>query len=266
MLMEYLNRASRFIPEPTLISHKGQNGKICVIGGSIDYTGAPYFASISALKMGADLAHVICPPEAAPIIKTYSPELMVHPILDIISNIKDLAHLLEKMHVLVLGPGMGRDEKKIPIFQIKRTDSFCATEENVKEVAEMLGGITICLKGPKDIISDGKFVMLCDRPGSPRRCGGQGDLLSGTMGVFLHWFDWKNPNKAANLDDKQRDSQFRVDTQISNTMLAAFAACNLVRECNKKAFGKKQMSALTTDMIEEINESMKIIFKSQPNK
>ncbi|XP_065316930.1 ATP-dependent (S)-NAD(P)H-hydrate dehydratase-like isoform X3 [Gordionus sp. m RMFG-2023] len=230
MLMEYLNRASRFIPEPTLISHKGQNGKICVIGGSIDYTGAPYFASISALKMGADLAHVICPPEAAPIIKTYSPELMVHPILDIISNIKDLAHLLEKMHVLVLGPGMGRDEKKIPIFQkiievakklnkpmiidadgihfisinphiilgyqnliltpnanefkqlysltIKRTDSFCATEENVKEVAEMLGGITICLKGPKDIISDGKFVMLCDRPGSPRRCGGQGDLLS----------------------------------------------------------------------------------------
>ena len=24
-------------------------------------------------------------------------------------------------------------------------------------------------------------------PGSPRRCGGQGDLLSGSMGLFAAW-------------------------------------------------------------------------------
>lgn len=33
-----------------------------------------------------------------------------------------------------------------------------------------------------------KYVeLVCDAAGSPRRCGGQGDILSGSMGTFLHW-------------------------------------------------------------------------------
>lgn len=31
--------------------HKGQAGRIGIIGGSLEYTGAPYFAGISALKV-----------------------------------------------------------------------------------------------------------------------------------------------------------------------------------------------------------------------
>ena len=46
------------------------------------YLGAPYFAAISALKVGADLVHVFCEKEAGTVIKTYSPELIVHPVLD----------------------------------------------------------------------------------------------------------------------------------------------------------------------------------------
>lgn len=30
-------------------------------------------------------------------------------------------------------------------------------------------------------------MLVCKVEGSPRRCGGQGDLLSGSMGVFQHW-------------------------------------------------------------------------------
>lgn len=30
-------------------------------------------------------------------------------------------------------------------------------------------------------------VLICSEPGSPRRCGGQGDLLSGSLGVFTYW-------------------------------------------------------------------------------
>lgn len=32
-------------------------------------------------------------------------------------------------------------------------------------------------------------VVHCATEGSNRRCAGQGDLLSGSMGVFLHWAD-----------------------------------------------------------------------------
>jgi len=33
-------------------------------------------------------------------------------------------------------------------------------------------------------------VLVCKEEGSARRCGGQGDLLSGSMGVFQHWTHW----------------------------------------------------------------------------
>lgn len=62
--------------------HKGEAGRIGIIGGSFEYTGAPYYAGISALKFGCDIVHIFCPQAAAIPIKCYSPELIVHPLLD----------------------------------------------------------------------------------------------------------------------------------------------------------------------------------------
>lgn len=61
--------------------YKGQAGKVAVFGGCDDYTGAPFFSSHSAALVGADLSHIVCEKLAAPIIKGYSPDLMVHPYL-----------------------------------------------------------------------------------------------------------------------------------------------------------------------------------------
>ncbi len=36
---------------PTGTNHKGQHGKVGVLGGCREYTGAPYFAAISAMKV-----------------------------------------------------------------------------------------------------------------------------------------------------------------------------------------------------------------------
>jgi ATP-dependent NAD(P)H-hydrate dehydratase len=64
-------------------------------------------------------SHVICEPQAAQVIKTYSPNLMVHPLMrqsthasssesssDIAKRVIDM---LPRLHVLVIGPGLGRD-------------------------------------------------------------------------------------------------------------------------------------------------------------
>ena len=69
------------MPRLTNELHKGQSGRIGVIGGSKEYTGAPYFASISSMRSGADLAYVLTTRDASPVIKSYSPELIVLPIL-----------------------------------------------------------------------------------------------------------------------------------------------------------------------------------------
>ena len=97
--------------------HKGQCGRVCVIGGCEDYTGAPYFSAHSAALFGADLTHVMCELNAAPVIKSYSPNLMVHPYLRESgageTPFDKIKVLLDNMHVCVVGPGLGRDKQML---------------------------------------------------------------------------------------------------------------------------------------------------------
>lgn len=103
--------------------YKGSNGKVGVIGGCFEYTGAPYYAGVSSLKSGCDLAHVFCTRSAGIPIKTYSPELIVHPTLDASdeSEILDFEEYTQRIYnksskwfgninVFIIGPGLGRDK------------------------------------------------------------------------------------------------------------------------------------------------------------
>jgi ATP-dependent NAD(P)H-hydrate dehydratase len=103
-------------------SYKGSNGKMGVVGGCLEYTGAPYYVGISALRSGCDLSHIFCTKSSSIPIKSYSPELIVHPTLDASdeSEIPDFeghselikektTKWLNSLNVLVVGPGLGRD-------------------------------------------------------------------------------------------------------------------------------------------------------------
>ena len=67
------------------------------------YTGAPYFSAITALKTGADLVHVFCEREAGQVIKSYSPELIVHPVLDTEYVMEEIDQWLPRFHCVVIG-------------------------------------------------------------------------------------------------------------------------------------------------------------------
>lgn len=72
-------------------------------------------------------SHVICTPGAANVIKTYSPNLMVHPLMrqtppssnesggatkkdeDSSAIAEEIIAMFPRLHVLVIGPGLGRD-------------------------------------------------------------------------------------------------------------------------------------------------------------
>ncbi|KAK5658864.1 hypothetical protein OQA88_1678 [Cercophora sp. LCS_1] len=124
---DILGRVRQMIPPMLDKFHKGQLGRVAVIGGSEDYTGAPYFSAMASARLGCDMSHVICTPTAAAVIKTYSPNLMVHPLMrsspsslaaSITSSSTDtdpssiasrIIAMLDRLHVLVIGPGLGRD-------------------------------------------------------------------------------------------------------------------------------------------------------------
>ena len=66
---------------------------------------------MTALRVGADLSHVFCTPEAGTAIKAYSPDIIVHPVLgggD--DEIKAVLDWLPSMDCMVIGPGMGRSK------------------------------------------------------------------------------------------------------------------------------------------------------------
>ena len=60
-------------------------------------------------------------------------------------------------------------------------------ESLASKIAHELGDIVILQKGAKDIISNGIRTEIVDTEGGLKRCGGQGDILSGNLGTFLAW-------------------------------------------------------------------------------
>jgi ATP-dependent NAD(P)H-hydrate dehydratase len=48
--MPLVKQIKRFVPTLDYNLKKGECGRIGVVGGSLEYTGAPYFAAIAALK------------------------------------------------------------------------------------------------------------------------------------------------------------------------------------------------------------------------
>jgi len=110
---DMMKKVKSVVPRLSTNMQKGQCGRIAVFGGCVMYSGAPYFAAISALKCGADLVHVFCEKESGPIIKTYSPELIVHPVLDQEYGMEEIDAWLPRLHCIVMGPGLGRNQSML---------------------------------------------------------------------------------------------------------------------------------------------------------
>jgi NAD(P)H-hydrate epimerase len=90
-------------------SHKGENGRVLVIGGG-PYTGAPTLSAMAAMKSGVDVVTVATPREN--IIAGYSPNLIVKKAGTEKISTKDvdyLSELINRNDSIVMGPGLGTD-------------------------------------------------------------------------------------------------------------------------------------------------------------
>ncbi|XP_020584635.1 ATP-dependent (S)-NAD(P)H-hydrate dehydratase [Phalaenopsis equestris] len=305
----------KITPKLDPILYKGQAGKVAVIGGCREYTGAPYFAAISALKIGADLSHIFCTKDAAAVIKCYSPELIVHPVLEESYSVRDeekaivsakvigeVKKWMERFDCIVVGPGLGRDpfllncvsdimrharDAEIPTvidgdglflvtnnMDLIKGNSLAVLTPNVNEykrlvekvlqcevndkdsskelasLARSIGGVTILRKGKADLISDGVTVNQVSIFGSPRRCGGQGDILSGSVAVFSSW-------ARHHLSTQKNESS--LQSSLNPMVLGSISGSALLRKAASLAFENKKRSTLTTDIIECLGKSLEDI-------
>lgn len=205
-------------------SHKGQSGKVTVIGGDMGMAGAVRLASEACLRAGAGLVTVISRPEHQLTVNVSRPELMFWGC-DLVDM--EVYLRLGWAQVIVLGPGLGKHDWGYNLFKaVGLSDKPCVLDADALnllsneprrqtnwvltphpgEAARLLGcsvaeieqdrfaavraiqqkyGGVVLLKGAGTVIFDGKQIVVAPVGNPGLASGGCGDVLSGIIGALM---------------------------------------------------------------------------------
>lgn len=211
-----------FMHERRADSHKGENGKVAVVGGSKTIHGAPILSALAAERSGVDLVFAAVPACHAIVARMRALNVQVHPFLGDELQREDVGSLLEllaTMDAAVIGPGLSRDPRSLAALQELMSSAPCPlvldasalqpwtlqmlagkrcvctphlgelermgiAPEKLAEVAHETG-IVLHQKGPVDRIAgpDGLHEIRGGNAGLT--VGGTGDVLAGLIGGLI---------------------------------------------------------------------------------
>lgn len=213
---------AQWLPPRHPTSHKGDHGRLVIIGGDHGTAGAIRMTGEAALRCGAGLVRVLTRIEnSAPII-TARPELMVHELTP-----QSLEESLEWADVVVIGPGLGQqawgkqalqkvenfrkpmlwDADALNLLAInpdKRHNRIltphpgeaarllnCSVAEiesdrllSARRLVKRYGGVAV-LKGAGTVVASDEALGIVDAGNAGMASGGMGDVLSGIIGALL---------------------------------------------------------------------------------
>lgn len=161
------SEVTKLIPKRSTQSHKGENGRVLIIGGSLDYFGAPILSGLGAIGSGADLAYLLVPECNFEVTRSFYPDFIVrkYPGNFVNTRMMDQVNLLlPKTDALLIGPGVSEDAEVLRAIEkvIERADCEIVLDaEAIPAIAHFgLSGhnkkITITPhRGEFDLITDG---------------------------------------------------------------------------------------------------------------
>jgi NAD(P)H-hydrate epimerase len=204
--------------------HKGDFGKVLIIGGNEGMPGAVSLAANAALRVGAGLVTVALKPQYASSSLPGLPEALIYGL----EEAKDLIPLIKKASVCLIGPGLGTDSWATQLFSLviaaqlpmvidasalrilaknpQHDDTWILTP-HPGEAAELLHspievvqknrfkaaldmqnqyGGQIVLKGVGTVIAtDEPMTYVCSAGNPGMATGGMGDVLSGVIAGLI---------------------------------------------------------------------------------
>lgn len=107
----YTRKDLERIPRRQSYSNKGTYGKILVVAGSKNMSGAAYFSAKAAYRMGAGLVRIVTPEENRQILQTLLPEAIVTTYQRNQLDGDWLTEAINWASAIVIGPGMGVSEE-----------------------------------------------------------------------------------------------------------------------------------------------------------
>lgn len=209
----------RFLKRRKNDSHKGDNGRVLIVGGSELYHGAPVYSGTAASKI-SDLVFIACPRSAAPVIKGATPDFIVHPLSSeylVPEDVSTLEDLAESCDIVLIGPGLGIHPKTqkacqslfaLDIPKVIDADGLKALKGMVDvlappavltphhgEFAHVFGTQSVqdaarehaCIivqKGVTDVITTGTRTKYNHTGNAGMTTGGTGDILAGLITGF----------------------------------------------------------------------------------
>ncbi|TLU67896.1 bifunctional ADP-dependent NAD(P)H-hydrate dehydratase/NAD(P)H-hydrate epimerase [Enterobacter sp. MF024] len=214
---------AQWLPPRRPTSHKGDHGRLVIIGGDHGTAGAIRMTGEAALRTGAGLVRVLTRSENIAPIVTARPELMVHELTP-----ESLEDSLQWADVVVIGPGLGQESwgkealRKVGNFRHamlwdadalnllainpdKRHNRIltphpgeaarllnCSVAEiesdrlhSAQRLVKRYGGVVV-LKGAGTVVaSESGVAGIVDVGNAGMASGGMGDVLSGIIGALL---------------------------------------------------------------------------------
>lgn len=116
-----INEYKKFLPKRKINSHKGDLGKVLVLAGSEEYTGAPYITTQAVVKTGAGLVTLVVPKEIKSILATRLTEAMIVTY----EEGERISELVNSASVIACGPGLSNGSNNINMLKKIINTSKC---------------------------------------------------------------------------------------------------------------------------------------------
>lgn len=254
-------------PIPGRGSHKGQNGRLLIVGGG-PYIGAPAMAGLAALRTGADLVTIVTPERSFVQIGSFSPAYMVRSIPGdhlTTEHVGDIVESAKHADAVLIGPGLGtaNDTAEAVRMLVERIEApvvidadgiTCISARLPEKMGNILftphsreaerllngedpkefckgHGCVILAKGPEDTIYSDVDPRINHTGCAGMTVGGTGDVLAGICAALA--------SKGMPLRD------------------SASLGAHISGLAGEKAFISKSYGMLPTDVIERIPDVLR---------
>ncbi len=246
--MKFITAADAKLYKRRQDSHKGDNGRVLVVAGSIDYVGAAYLAGMAAFRSGVDAVVVAAPEKVAWAINCLSPDLITRKFKSdffTAAAIKEVVELSAKFDVTLIGNGIGKnvetlkfaaavcrkikgnkviDADAIATVRLQDVKNAVITPHhaeydlllrnsncNEKQLPNVIGDNVVLLKGRIDKIISKQKTAYNKTGNAGMTVGGTGDVLAGlTAGLLAQEKDlFKAACAAAYVNGKAGDLLLR---------------------------------------------------------
>ena len=140
--MRFITLADLKLKKREKASHKGQNGRVLVVAGSLEYVGAAYLAGMAAFRSGVDAVLLAAPERVGWAVNCLSPDFITKKFKGnffTAAAISQIAEMSRSFDVTLIGNGMGRNAQTL-----KFASAVCKSASGFKVIdADALASVRI---------------------------------------------------------------------------------------------------------------------------